>query len=96
MLVDTKIEQLLAEADAAIAEAIRLRKFYRRRMKPTNELRQRHLTGALEELLRVSGQLRSVMGRLPYIIIPVALEDRLRDTSSSLQAERRKLRKMLG
>jgi hypothetical protein len=95
MMDATYIETLVDRAEAAAAEAERLRKFYRRRHKRTSELRVKQLTAALEDLTEAAAPVRSAMGRLPYMRISAALEERLRDTSLSLQSERRKISKML-
>jgi len=91
----TYIEGLVDRADAAVAEAKRLREFYRRRHKRTSDLRVRQLSAALEDLTAAAAPVRSAMGRLPYMRISAALEDRLREASLQLQSERRKLSKML-
>jgi hypothetical protein len=88
-------DSLIEAAATACSEAVDLRRFHRRSTKRQNDLRTKQLTGALEKLSAAAAPIRSEIGRLPYTRISEKTEARLRQASVQLQAERRKLRKML-
>ena len=96
MVDTTRIQILIEKADAASAEAVRLRKLYRRRTKSGSETRQQNLAAAVDDIQAVMKDIRSEMGRLSYLHLPPKLEDSFRESSRQAQLERHKLLKMLG
>ena len=83
-------------AEDAIASAERSRKKLRRKTRQTDQYRDKRLESEKANLEAAMIPLRSAMGRLAFLRLSDADEVRLRLTSKRLQAERQKIKKMLG
>jgi hypothetical protein len=91
-------EKLLRRAQQAVENAQRVRKVHRRRSTKGSEQREADLRLALERLRDAMKPLRSEIGRFPYGPSTPEAErnrERIYEASRAIQAERRKLWKML-
>jgi hypothetical protein len=87
----------LEQAEAAVAYAQQVRRYHRRR-KINAETRHRELEVARERLKEAMKPLRTEIGRFPYGAQTVTAEEnreKIRQASKAIQAERRKLTKMM-
>lgn len=90
-------ENLIEDAEAAIAFAQQVRRFHRRRTHRDSEQRSEDIRLALERLREAMSPLRTEIGRFPYgpqTSIAEGNRQRIRDASDAIQRERRKLWKM--
>jgi hypothetical protein len=96
MIQYNDLKHLSQMAEAAADEAARVRKLYRRKSKINNEIRQRMLSAAVENIEQIMAPVRSEVGKLTYRDVAPDLDERLRAASKRAQLERHKLLKMLG
>lgn len=89
-----QITQDVAEAQAEAETAHALRKRLRWRSKPGTAKRERDIDRRLRAIDAAMKPLRSHIGKLAWHPLPDDLEKALRETSASLQAERKQLKKM--
>lgn len=88
--------QAIQFAEDAIASAGRSRKKLRRKTRQTDQYREKRLESEKANLEDAMIPLRSAMGRIAFLQLPKIDEVKLRLTSKRLQAERQKIKKMLG
>jgi hypothetical protein len=91
-------DNILEDADAAVENAIRVRRYHRRRTERKSSQRANDITVALKRLKEAMRPLRSEIGRFPYGPQTVTAEENrsaIRQRSVAIQTERRKLWKML-
>jgi hypothetical protein len=96
-LVEKSVEEIISEADAAIAHAVRVRAHHRRRTDKKSKTRKTDVRLALKRLQEAMKPIRSEIGRFPYLTqaeLPDLERARLRATSTMIQCERRKLWKL--
>lgn len=95
---ETLPKQALDAADAAVEYAKSVRRIHRRRTDRRSPQRQHDIHAALDRLRSAMGPLRSESGRFkcgPQTVAVEAYRQPIRAASAALQAERRKLWKML-
>jgi hypothetical protein len=94
----TRPDDLLDAAQAAVLNARRVREFHARRTEKTSKQRIQDIVIARERLLDAMKPLKSIIGGFPYgppTEVAEANREEIREVSRALQAERRKLWKML-
>lgn len=92
------MEEALRNAEAAVAHAQQVRSFHRRQTARGSTQRTEDIKLALERIRDAMQPIRSEIGRFPYGPQTTVAEEeraRIRAASLALQAERRKLWKML-
>ena len=90
-------KDILERADAAVVYAQQVRRWHRRRKKPS-ATRNADLQRARDRITEAIAPIRSEIGRFPYgpdTDIAERNRQSIRDASQSLQVERRKLTKMM-
>lgn len=90
-------KRLIADAEAAIDLARSVRKLHARRSAKGGTRREADIQNALDRLRTAMRPLRPVIARFPYepqTMTAEANRKRIRDASTALQRERRKLWKM--
>lgn len=87
----------LETAEAAVAYAQQVRRYHRRRTDRDSDQRVSDIERARERLKTAMKPLRSLIGKFPYgpqTDVAEANRQRIRDASTAIQVERRKLWKM--
>jgi hypothetical protein len=91
-------DNILESADRAIANAVRVREFHRRRTEKDSPQRKTDIVVARQRLKEAMAPIKSAIGKFPYgPQTDTAEKNRqaIRDRSLAIQSERRKLWKML-
>lgn len=89
--------EAIQAAEAAVANAQRVRQFHRRRTEKNSPQRAEDIEIALTRLRDTMKPLKSAIGRFPYgpqTDLAEANRQKIRDVSRAIQVERRKLWKM--
>jgi len=94
--ISEQVEIDIDHAKEAVERSAALRRRLRRRTKTADKNRQTLLNVEHDHLKDAMAPLRSVLGKLAFVSITAKQEHRLRTTSKLIQAERQKVRKMLG
>jgi len=90
--------QAMSDAQDAVDNARRVRAYHRRRTEKRSPQRRADITVARDRLKEAMRPLKSAIGQFPYGPQTVAAEENreaIREMSAAIQAERRKLWKML-
>lgn len=90
-----QINLAIAHAHHAVSDGAALRRRTRRRAKPGAPNRQEELLNQLDQIAIYGNDLRRLGGKIQWGLVDERDEGRLKAASAEIDAERRKLRKML-
>jgi hypothetical protein len=91
-----RLQKHAVRATNAALHGTSVRGKYRRRYKPASKRRQDAIRAAIDRIDESMKLVRSDIGLLQWNYVPDEIADALRSASAACQAERRKLKKMLG